>query len=121
MKSIASVAGMLGMFFLVLLLAYFCTRYLSGRMSVIQCGSSKVEVLDRVMLGPDRSLLLIRTAGRVLLLGVTAHHIEKLEELDATLFAQEAGKEENALHFSTILRDTVEKGWGITRKNKKDS
>ena len=77
-----SLVGMLAGFFLILFLAYWATRVLARGYAANGTGHM-IEVLDRMGLGQDKQLLVVKAAGKVLLLGVTAHHIEALEELDA--------------------------------------
>ncbi len=79
---VLSLIGMLGGFFLILFLAYWAARLL-GRGYAASGAGRMVEVLDRMSLGQEKQLLVVKAAGKVLLLGVTAHHIERLEELDA--------------------------------------
>ena len=79
---VLSLIGMLAGFFLILFLAYWATKVLARGYGANGAGHA-VEVLDRMSLGQDKQLLVVKAAGKVLLLGVTAHHIEKLEELDA--------------------------------------
>lgn len=79
---VLSLVGMLGGFLLILFLAYWAAR-LVGRGYAATGTGQTVQVLDRVPLGQEKQLLVVQAAGRVLLLGVTAHHIETLAELDA--------------------------------------
>lgn len=79
---VLSLVGMLGGFFLILFLAYWATRLIGNGYAAAGTGRM-IEVLDRMGLGQEKQLLVVKAAGKVLLLGVTAHHIEKLEELDA--------------------------------------
>lgn len=79
---VLSLIAMLGGFFLILFLAYWATKVLARGYAAGGTGHM-IEVLDRMGLGQEKQLLVVKAAGKVLLLGVTAHHIEKLEELDA--------------------------------------
>jgi flagellar biogenesis protein FliO len=68
-------------------------------------------VLERVVLGPDRNLMVVRVKDRVLLLGVTAHHISQLAELDAAHYAGLPAPSQNGDRFATLLRESI--GFGI--------
>ena len=74
--TVLSLLGSLVLFVLILVLAWFCVRWLGGQYRLNTAGS-RVKVLERIALAPDRSLLVVRAGGQVLLLGVTSQHIEK--------------------------------------------
>lgn len=102
---IFSLIGMLAGFALILVLAYWAVKLLSrgygggaGRM---------VEVLDRVALGQEKQLLVVKTAGKVLLLGVTAHRIEKIEELDAARLPEPPAAAQNS-DFRSMFKGVLE-------------
>ena len=69
---------------LVLGLAYWCTRYIAGRggFGALQ-GGRRMEVLDRLPLGRDQSVILARVGGRYLLLGAGKRRWALLAELTA--------------------------------------
>ncbi|WP_295765099.1 flagellar biosynthetic protein FliO [uncultured Oscillibacter sp.] len=69
---------------LVLGLAYWCTRYIAGRggFGALQ-GGRRMEVLDRLPLGRDQSVILARVGGRYLLLGAGTAGVTLLAELTA--------------------------------------
>ena len=82
-----SLVGSLVLFGLVLFLAWACVRWL-GRRSGWQPNAQggKVRVLERVALGPERGLFVVKAGEKVWLLGVTAQHIDNIGELDPALF-----------------------------------
>ena len=109
---VLSLVGGLFLFVLVLALAWVCSRWLGGRFGFSAAGGT-VRVLERVMVGPDRSLLVVRAGEEVLLLGVTPQRIERLGELDPALYPE--GEEPGAAvmkaaDFSAALQNAV-KGW----------
>lgn len=50
------------LFVLILVLAWFCVRWLGGQYRLNTAGS-RVKVLERIALAPDRSLLVVRARG----------------------------------------------------------
>ena len=78
---VLSVLGSLVGFVLILVLAWWAARAI-GQGQIASGGSHAIQVVDRLPLGGEKQLLVVRAAGRVLLLGVTAHHVEFLQELD---------------------------------------
>lgn len=96
-----SLIGMLGGFFLILFLAYWATKVLARGYAAGGTGQL-IEVLDRMGLGQEKQLLVVKAAGKVLLLGVTAHHIEKLEELDADALPQPVSPPQGGAFFAAL-------------------
>ncbi len=78
---VLSVFGTLVGFILLLVLAWWASRAI-GRAYAGSGAGRAVQVLDRVALGGEKQLLVVRAAGKVLFLGVTAHQISFLQELD---------------------------------------
>lgn len=85
MENIGAIISTIAGFVLILLLAYWAVRIL-GRGFAANSMGRMIQVLERISLGADKQLLIVKTADRVFLLGVTAHHIEKLEELQSDKF-----------------------------------
>lgn len=98
---VLSLVGMLGGFFLILFLAYWATRII-GRGYAASGAGRMIEVLDRVGLGQEKQLLVVKAAGKVLLLGVTAHHIERLEELEAGALPAPAPAPQSGAFFAAL-------------------
>ena len=108
---VLSLLGGLFLFVLVLVLAWYCSRWLGGRFGFSAAGGT-VRILERVMVGPDRSLLVVKAGEEVWLLGVTPQHIERLGELDPALYPEEGedGAAIKAPDFSAALQSAI-KGW----------
>ena len=107
---VLSLLGGLFLFVLVLVLAWYCSKWLGGRFGFAATGGT-VRVLERVMIGPDRYLLVVRAGEEVLLLGATPQHIERLGELDPALYPErEAAEASKATDFSAALQSAI-KGW----------
>ena len=98
---VLSLVGMLGGFFLILFLAYWATKVLARGYAAGGTGHM-IEVLDRMGLGQEKQLLVVKAADKVLLLGVTAHHIEKLEELDAGALPQTPPSPQGGAFFAAL-------------------
>lgn len=117
---VLSLVGGLLLFALVLVLAWFCARWLGGRYG-FQSSGRTVRVLERVMVGPDRSLLVVQAGEQVWLLGVTSQHIEKIGELDPGLYpepvSQDAG---NGPDFSAALQSAI-KSWAPGKKRENEN
>ena len=89
--SVLSMVGTLLLMAAVFVGAYYVSKLVSRRYQPrAGAAHNSMEVLDRLALGKDQALLLVRTAGRVFLLGVTQQHIERIEELDPDLLPDPA-------------------------------
>jgi len=107
---VLSLLGGLFLFVLVLALAWFCSRWLGGRYG-FQAAGRTIRVLERVMVGPDRCLLVVRAGEQVWLLGVTPQHIERLGELDPALYPErEPSETVKGPDFSSALQSAI-KSW----------
>lgn len=101
----------------VLVLAYWSTRHVAGRLMVKRRVGGRMEVLDQMSLGRDQRLVLARVGETVYLLGVSSGSVSCLR----VLTKEEAegwftpGSEQNSggpggegLHFREALRRVLE-------------
>ena len=80
--TLASFLWMIVCVVLIMGLAYWFTRYIAGRGAVLR-GGRRMEVLDRLPLGRDQSVILARVGERYLLLGTGTAGVTLLAELSA--------------------------------------
>lgn len=101
---------------LVLVLAYWFTRKVAGRLSTGRAlrGQGRFTVLDQVSLGRDQRVVLVRVGDAVYLLGVTPGGISRLgilpkDEAEPWL-EQDAVKPrgDGSVSFVEALRRTIE-------------
>lgn len=120
MDYIVRILGAIAALAIVLVLAYFFLRWLSRRGMGIGTGSAKsrmITVLDRITLGRNSSILLVKVQERVFLVGINEHSIQTLAEIDdpeGELRLPDPG--ENPA-FSDALKDAVSK-MGFGKKDK---
>lgn len=100
---------------LVLLAAWLLLRWMNNRMPGMGSGGASrlVKVLDRVPVGKNSSILLLRVQDKVLLVAVTEHGAEKLCEFDDPdgLIAPDTPAGE-VPGFAAVLKDTARKMMG---------
>ncbi|MDL2219917.1 flagellar biosynthetic protein FliO [Ruminococcaceae bacterium OttesenSCG-928-O06] len=103
------VGAILGLI-VVLLLAWVLLSWLSRRLPGVSGGAGRmIQILDRVSVGRNSVILLVRAGGKVFLVAVSDHAVEKLCEFD-----DEAGEfvpavPAQAVPFSDALRDAAKK------------
>ena len=80
---ILSVLGLLAVVLLVLVGAYFFTRWAGQNMGggLFDLRSGQLQVLDRAALGRDQALLVVKAGQRYLLLGSSTAGVTLLAEL----------------------------------------
>ena len=68
-------------------------------------------MLERTVIGPDRTLMVVRVGERVLLLGVTPQNISLVGELSPDAYPEEGGPEPllGTTDFSAALQDAVKR------------
>ncbi len=79
-STLAYLLSLLAAFAFVLILAYFVSRFLSGRFAKA-AGAAGGQLLSHLPLGPNRSVCIVELAERVFVLGVTEHSITLLREI----------------------------------------
>lgn len=116
---VLSLVGGLLLFLLALAAVWLCLRWLGRHYGNPAASGGSMRVLERLALGPDRALVVVRTKQQVLLLGVTAQHIELLTQLDAADYPapppDEGGK---GGAFSAALQQALQ---GFTGTRKRES
>lgn len=92
-KAILAMGGTLALMLLVLFGAWWVSRLVGRAGQLKMPGGSRITVLERTPVGKDSALAAVRVGERILLLGVTPHQIQKLDELDPALYPDvEAGR-----------------------------
>lgn len=95
-------AGALLAVVLVLVLAYWCSRFL-GKSWVKASGNGNLRVLENLPLGADKQLVLVRVQERVYLLGVSAAGIQLLTEVEGELKQPDPAPSLTISRFREIL------------------
>lgn len=67
---------------LVLLITFFGTKFLATKMNRV-VGSKYIKVVDKLLIGQDKSILIAKIGEKTMMLGVTNHCIEKICDLES--------------------------------------
>ena len=68
--------------------AYYFSKFVSKKYQPKYGNVRNIEIIERMTVGKDQSLALVRVSGKVFLLAFTAQSVTKIEEMDASLFPE---------------------------------
>lgn len=103
----------------IILLAYFGTKWFSKKYSRMSSGRY-MQVLERMALGQDKSLALIKIGRKVYLFGVSAKGVDNLCTFDeGEISAEESSVQKN--DFSSVLTELLKKQSFIGKNSKKQN
>ena len=112
---ICALIGILGLIFVL----FWALRKLNK--GVLSSGGKRLKVLDRAVLGGEKSVIVVSVAGKCMVLGVTAANIEKIADLDITeeeyleqLYPAEGNGKSG---FFAAFTDALAQNAGLKRKN----
>ena len=105
-----SAMGILVLMLLIFVGAYYASKLMGKQYSMQAATSSNIRVVDRLMLGRDRYLLIVEVGDKTLLLGVSPERIETLAELDPTLFSDISPIREDADFLSLLMKRIKKSG-----------
>lgn len=89
-----SFIGVLGL----IAVLFYALKKLNKRIST---AGGRLKVLDRISIGRDGMLLVVSVCGKVMLVGVTAHRIDKLCDLDVT--EEEYSADRQSTDFASVF------------------
>ncbi|MGN0612714.1 MAG: flagellar biosynthetic protein FliO [Porcipelethomonas sp.] len=127
--SVGSVLLALVSFILILYLAYFATKKMGKRMSFRGVRNKNIKIVESVSVGQNKALMIVETAGKTLLVGVTQNQITLISELDGSMLDRSGddhqggsgGGMEFSRAFKTVLEQKIGKKLTKTKENKDDS
>lgn len=93
-ESFFSLAGAVLTVAFVLLLAYWCSRFM-GKAYMKAASGQNLKVMEQVRVSTDKQILLVKLRSHRYLIGVSQAGIQMLAELDEKEFEQEEGDETN--------------------------
>ncbi len=111
LQSIVTAIGTLVIIVVILFLTYICTKYIGNRMSfggyTRQMGRY-ISIIDRMMLGQESSVALVKVSDRVFLLGITGDNVNLLMELKEDEIT-ELPAPANANDTGAAFKDVIER------------
>ena len=107
LESVTMALSTLAALVAVLLAAWFILKWMGKRMPG-QTSSRHIKILDRVVLGQDKCLLLVRVAGKAMLIGMTSGAATKLCDVDEDGLEPDAPLP-SAQSFSSVFQSFLAK------------
>ena len=100
-----SLIGVLGLFFVLI----YAMKKLNTGIGYVN--GNRMKVIDRVSIGKDGMLVVVSVAGKLMLIGISGQHIEKLADLDMTPeeYNERAADEKSGMKFSEALAEVLNK------------
>ena len=80
--------GTIVLMLLVFVAAYYFSKFVSKKYQPKFGNARNIEIIERMTVGKDQSLALVKVSDRVFLLAFTAQSVTKIEEMDASLFPE---------------------------------
>ena len=116
---VLSLAGVLGLFFVLV----YATKKLNTGLGDVN--GNRMKVIDRISLGRDGMLVVVSVAGRLMLIGATGQHIEKLADLDMTPeeYSERVSSPESqngGMSFASAFAEVIKKKNGTGKDNGDD-
>ena len=97
--------GTIVLMLLVFVGAYYFSKFVSKKYQPKYGNVRNIEIIERMTVGKDQSLALVRVSGKVFLLAFTAQSVTKIEEMDASLFPENAVSQVNGANFMSFFTD----------------
>ncbi len=107
-NAFGSILGGVIFIILIFVAAYYVTKLVGKGYMGMGAAAKEMTVIDKLVLGHDRFLLIVRIGEKTLLLGVTPQHIETLAELEGEQFSGLPAPQGNT-DFLTLLKNRLQK------------
>ena len=86
--------------------AFYFSKFVSKKYQPKYGNARNIEMIERMAVGKDQSLALVKVSDRVFLLAFTAQSVTKIEEMDASLFPVNTDIEKMGdISFMSIFTD----------------
>ncbi len=113
-------------FILILYLAYFATKKMGKRLSIRGVGNKNIKIIDSISVGQNNAIMIIQSANKTLLVGITQNEISLISELDSDKLDLTENKNSNqtmafSKAFQTVLEEKFGKKLTKSKENENDS
>ncbi len=118
MGEFLSVAGAILMIVAIVVLAFYSTRWLGKRMGV-SAASKYLTVVDRISLGQDKFIAIVKMGGKHLLIGISSGSVTNLGELSEEDMIQQPS-DQTLPSFGDAFKESLKKygSFGVGKRDK---
>lgn len=109
-KAALSLVGTLVLMVAVFVGAFYASKWVAKKYQPGAPGTAKnIEVIERLVIGKDNHLMIVRAGGKIMLLGVSPGKITRLEEFAPEDINLEEIKTQPKVDFLSVLKDITNK------------
>ncbi len=101
LTGIGTLVLMLGVF----VAAYYFSKFISKKYQPKNGLSRNIEIIERLPVGKDQSLALVKVLDKVFLIAFSAQSVTKIEEMDASLLPENVDSQAGETNFMTFFTD----------------
>lgn len=121
-SNIGTVLMVILVFILILYMAYFATKKLGKRLSFKGVGNKNIKIIESISVGQNKAIMIVQSAGKTMLLGITQNGINLISELDEEkLYLNDDDKTGQTMKFSDSFKTAFEEKFGSRFKNTKEN
>lgn len=121
-SNIGTVLMVILVFILILYMAYFATKKLGKRLSFKGVGNKNIKIIESISVGQNKAIMIIQSAGKTMLIGITQNGINLISELDEEkLYLNDDDKTGQTMKFSDSFKTVLEEKFGSRFKNTKEN
>lgn len=121
-SNIGTVLMVILVFILILYMAYFATKKLGKRLSFKGVGNKNIKIIESISVGQNKAIMIIQSAGKTMLIGITQNGINLISELDEEkLYLNDDDKTGQTMKFSDSFKTAFEEKFGSRFKNTKEN
>lgn len=102
MSQILSFLAIIFVIIAVILFTYFTTRYMGTKFNYTY-SSTNIKIIDRLVISPDKMILIVDIAGEVCSLVLTSGAILKLSDIDR----DDLIEKDNQSNFTNIFKNKI--------------
>lgn len=104
---ISMVLGLV-LFVIILGLSFFLAKHVSKKQGLqFGNGSKNIKIIEKCPLSHDKMLVIVKSAGKTMLMGVTNNHIELISELNEDEILLNSDGDKKPMDFAEMLKGII--------------
>lgn len=106
-QSVLSMIGTLALMVAVFAGAYWVSKFIGKKYQGGSATEGQIEIICRTPIGKGESIVIVKSAGKAFLIGVTEANITVLSELDPNDIPQSNISSKEQLSFLSVMQDAI--------------